>query len=362
MTVAHVVRRRLARQRLSSPGLGSGDEVVRLLTCVQSQEYQHALWSLGMRTAGSTYAGLQAEFDRGGFLRTHLLRPTWHFVAPQDVRWILGLTTPRVEMRWQGMAQRLGLTEVVLGRAEELIRAALVGQDHLARRETARLLASDGLPATGIPFGHLLLMIEMRGVLVNGPMVGPAHTHRLLDDVIPYEAARDDLDRDEALGRLAVRFFGGHGPASVTDLGRWATLTQADVKRGIAVAGDALESVVVDRVMQWCDPSVPARTTTAHRAYLLPVFDELTLTSLQLPVPAVADHPDAAVSPPTLNPHAGAVVADGNRVGTWKRRLVDSGVEVDLRLASSLDNAARTEVYEAVLRLAAFLDRPLVRT
>jgi hypothetical protein len=92
-----VLRRRLTIQRLIGGGLPTAADVVRLLGCVQSQEYAHALWSLGMRTSGLTAAGVQAEFDRGEFLRTHILRPTWHFVAPADIRWVLELTAPRVQ-------------------------------------------------------------------------------------------------------------------------------------------------------------------------------------------------------------------------------------------------------------------------
>src|SRR5687768_8356532 len=97
MTRQVVLQRRLETQRLQGSELPSAADVVRLLGCVQSQEYAHALWSLGMRTSGLTAVDVQAEFDRGHFLRTHILRPTWHFVAAEDIRWILEVTAPRVQ-------------------------------------------------------------------------------------------------------------------------------------------------------------------------------------------------------------------------------------------------------------------------
>ena len=109
MTRQVVLQRRLETQRLKGSGLPSAAGVVRLLGCVQSQEYAHALWSLGMRTTGLNAAEVQAEFDRGAFLRTHILRPTWHFVAAEDIRWILEVTAPRVQKLNQTIYRQEGL-------------------------------------------------------------------------------------------------------------------------------------------------------------------------------------------------------------------------------------------------------------
>src|SRR4028119_1646956 len=98
-SVPDVLRRRLAVQRLTGAGLSTATDVVELLCCVQSQEWAHGFWSLGMRTAGLSYADVQREFDAGAFVRTHILRPTWHYVAARDIRLILALTSPRGQQR-----------------------------------------------------------------------------------------------------------------------------------------------------------------------------------------------------------------------------------------------------------------------
>src|SRR5689334_14764446 len=97
-THADVLRRRLATQRLTSAGVRTGVEAVRLLTCVQSQDAPLAAWSLGQRMRdGTTYADVLGEQSTGAWVRTHILRPTWHLVAAEDLRWVQTATGPRVE-------------------------------------------------------------------------------------------------------------------------------------------------------------------------------------------------------------------------------------------------------------------------
>src|SRR2546427_724213 len=93
-----IVRRRLANQRLIGKGLARAIDVVREQVAVQSQDYFGGKWAVAQRMAGAaaTDAAIEAEFNRGAFLRTHVLRPTWHFVAPEDIRWMHALTGSRV--------------------------------------------------------------------------------------------------------------------------------------------------------------------------------------------------------------------------------------------------------------------------
>ena len=65
---------------------------------MQAQDYLGAKWALGLRLPGTTDAKIEQAFNDGAILRTHVMRPTWHFVAPADIRWLLALTA-RVSMR-----------------------------------------------------------------------------------------------------------------------------------------------------------------------------------------------------------------------------------------------------------------------
>src|SRR4029079_18605385 len=95
MTLSH---RRLFNQRLTHAPFTDPAEVVRWLGAVQSQDYLFAKWSLAQRMDGdsTTDRAIERSFDAGDFLRTHVMRPTWFFVPPEDIRWMLTLTAPRV--------------------------------------------------------------------------------------------------------------------------------------------------------------------------------------------------------------------------------------------------------------------------
>src|SRR5947208_16944915 len=88
MTSLDIVRRRLGNQQISQPMLAKPADVVAWLGAVQAQDYMAAKWALGLRLAGATDAAIERAFTDGAILRTHLLRPTWHFVVPADIRWL----------------------------------------------------------------------------------------------------------------------------------------------------------------------------------------------------------------------------------------------------------------------------------
>ena len=351
MDPARALAQRLATQRLSSALLPRAADAVRLLTCVQSQERDHAFFSLGMRARQSTVAAVRAEHDHGGFLRTHILRPTWHFVAPEDLRWVLALTSPRVLSGQAGRHRQLGLDDP--GRLEaglSLLAELLAGRNHLTRAELGAAFAERGSAIEpGPPLGHLLMVAELRGLVCSGPQKGVHHSYALVDEVVPPTRSRDE---DDALVELVRRFFAGHGPATVNDFTRWSSLTVASTKDALAQLGDELEHVVVDGVPHWLDPSVvPRRRPGAPAAYLFPVYDEAVLTYPAVPFPAVADHPFAKHP----DPFWARVVLDRENVGLWKRTVRGGEVEVDVRLARSVDDAGRAAVRQAAERLAGFL-------
>jgi hypothetical protein len=354
MESSRVLAQRLGTQRLSSAPLPRAADAVRLLTCVQSQERDHAFFSLGLRTRKDRYAAVQREFDAGAFVRTHILRPTWHFVAPEDLRWILELTSPRVLASMAGRHRQLGLHDPArLHAGLDLLAELLQDKNFLTRPEIGEAFTERGTPIKpGEQLGHLLLVAELRGLLCSGPMKGVHHSYALVDEVLPPTPGRS---RDQALVELVRRFFAGHGPASVKDFTRWSSLTVADTKAALAEIGDDLEPVEVQGIPHWFDPAqVRRRSPAAPAAYLFPVYDEAVLTYPQVGFPSADDHPYSKHP----DPFWARVVLDGVNVGLWKRTVAQT-VDVDVRLAPSVSAAGRTQVRVAAQRLAGFYERDL---
>lgn len=352
-----VHRRRLATQRLSAAGLRRGGDVVRLLGCVQSQDAPLAAWSLGMRMPpGTTYADVLAEQAAGGWVRTHVLRPTWHLLAPDDLRWMQRVTGPRVEGAMAGVNQRLGLTPDVVSAALSALESLLAGPTPRTRREVRVAFDAAGLPTAVQHLAHLLIIAEVRAVICSGPPRGSEHTYVLVDEAVPPGPA-DVLGVDDARRELTRRFIVGHGPASERDLARWSTLTLGQIRPALADLTGVLERVRVDGRELWFDPQVPARTTRQHAAYLLPTFDEVCLSYADTGFARRA--PDATRQRLLSEAGGGIVLVHGEDVGTWKRVVSAKEAQVRVWPDVPLGRDDLDAIGEAAQALATFLERPL---
>lgn len=136
---------RLRQQKLARADGASPADVVRWLGAVQAQDYAGARWALGLRVKGATDGDVQRAFDAGAILRTHLLRPTWHFVAPEDIRWVQTLTAPRVHAANRSYYRKLGLDDRLLARSRTIVEQSLAGGTYLTRHELASALARAGI-------------------------------------------------------------------------------------------------------------------------------------------------------------------------------------------------------------------------
>lgn len=343
-------------------GLATATEVVALLSCVQSQEQAQALWSLGIRTTGLDETAVRRELDEDRFVRTHILRPTWHFVAAADVRWIQTLTAPRVQQANATQFRRTNLTPAVLDRAAGLILDALAGGRYQSRPELAAVLRASGIEAEGQRLAYVLMHAELEALICSGPLRGTTSTYAVLDERVPPTPTRSV---DAMLAELTWRFFSGHGPAEVKDFTRWSSLTLSQARAGLELVGDRLQRVLVEGLELWYDPAsggpLPAvepdqREQDVDTAVLLtPLYDEVTLSYPRLNFPTASDHPH----PPGYDTYTGSVLAGTQNVGAWRRTVRGRRVVVETWLAPGLPPATLAAVDGAVHRLAAFLGREL---
>lgn len=341
-------------QRLLAQGLGlptdrTPTEAVRLLAAVQSQEPAHAFWSLALRSTAASEAEVRAAYDAGAFVRTHVLRPTWHFVAAEDVRWILATTAGRVHQTNASMARKRGLGASELDRGAGALAAALAGGTVLTRAELVGVLADAGLPTAQLDVVLLVMHAELEQVVVSGPMRGSAHTYALLDDRVP-RSATDGADP----ARLLRRYLTGHGPASARDFARWSSLTLTTARAALDEIGAELAAVEVAGETYAYVP--PEHGGTAPPLVLLPLFDELPLAYRDLAFPPVPGHPH----PPDAELRSGSVVAGDANLGTWRREVKGTAkVEIALDLAPGVPDDLRALARTEAARLAGFLGRDL---
>ena len=245
-------------------------DLVAWLGAVQAQEYPFARWGLALRLPdGTTDAEIERAFDTGRILRTHVMRPTWHFVTPADIGWMLELTAPRVHRAMASYTRRLELDTVTLTRATRVFERTLEGGHYLTRAELGAHLRRAGLAATGIRLALVTLYAELEGVICSGPRRGKEFTYALLSERAPRPRR---LRPDEALAELARRYFASHGPATIRDFVWWSGLRTADAKRGLEMIRARCE--VVNGHTYWTVGRTPAGELRPRIAELLPIYDE----------------------------------------------------------------------------------------
>jgi winged helix DNA-binding protein len=356
-----VLSRRLATQRLTGDAPSTAAEVVRMLGCVQSQEYGHALWSLGMRTSGLTAADVQAEFDSGFFLRTHILRPTWHFVAAEDIRWILQVTAPRVQKLNQTIYRQHGLDPATLEQGLAIIIEELEGRRYRTRVELARALADRGLASQGVGLAYIVMNAELAGVICSGPVRGAQQTYALLEERVPRSTGADARSASGArradIPELAARFFLGHGPASLQDLARWSSLTVGQCRDALDVIKDQLGCISVEGEELWFDPAAPPPGPVPG-ALLLPLYDELTLSYPVINFPQSTGHPHQRGEDLFI----GCVIISETNVGLWRRTLRGRKMIMEITVSAGVLPKSRDILEAAAADLATFLGKELELT
>jgi hypothetical protein len=347
-----IARRRLASQHLITPTITDPAEMVRVLGAVQAQDYPGAKWALGMRVRGATDATIERAFTDRSIIRTHVLRPTWHFVTPADIRWMLALTAPRVKATMAYYDRKLELDDAVFRRSTEAIVRALRDGKQLTRAELGEVLRRAKINVEESQrLGHLLLRPELDGIVCSGARRGKQFTYALLDERVPPAAP---LGRDEALLELTRRYFATRSPATANDFAWWSGLTVAEAKRGIGMAGDALEREVIDDRTYWSDRAMRSPSKRSTIAHLLPNYDEYFIgfkdrgaIGQRLKSAELVTGGDAFI--------AHVVVVDGQLVGGWRRTVMKDAASVELNLVTRLTEAERRAVAAAGKSYAAFL-------
>lgn len=342
---------RLFNQRISQPNFTRADEIVRWMGAVQAQDFAAAKWALGLRAQGLTDAIIEQAFDAGDLIRTHILRPTWHFIYPADLRWMLALTGPRVNAYNASYYRKFELDGDVFRRSNAALEKVLQGGKALTRPELESALREAGVPTDDLRVTLLVMRAELDGVICSGPRRGKQFTYMLLEERVPPAPARTP---EEALAELTVRYFTSHGPATIADFSWWSGLSITEARKGVEMAKAQLTSETLQGQTVWFDASAAVGEIASARVDLLPAYDEYTVAYVN------RDSIAPNINLKTLDFRnegilSYAMFVDGLFVGPWKRTLKGKEVLVELRPFVPLDEAANVRAIETASRYGEFL-------
>ena len=348
VSVDEVIGQRLAAQHLTGPPAPTVVDAVRDSLAVQAQDPPLSRFSLGLRT-GADDAGVLASLDSGDILRTHVLRPTWHYVARDDLRWLVDLTSAKVLSGMGSRHRTLGVDAPTIDRAVAVLQRELTGRA-LTRKELTPLLPTTDYPQPGEVVGHLLLVAEQLALICSGPTRNGEHTYALLDDVVPSQAPRP---REDAVHTLVTRFVAGHGPTSIRDLTRWTNLTLTEL-RGVLNTG-AFETIEVEGVPLWRLPNAPDHGL--GDAWLLPTFDEAFLSHDKPRFPRLPNHRLGTLHINAAEAGGGVIIVNGRDIGGFKRTVTPRTFSVRLQFGDGVTARDRASAVRAAERLGTHFNR-----
>ena len=348
-----IPRYRLHNQFLSQTNFTEPSQVVSWLGAVQSQDYAGAKWALALRMKDATTdSDLDTAFNEGKILRTHILRPTWHFVAPEDIRWMLELTSPRVHAVNAFMYRQLELDRAILRKSYNVLEKTLRNGKQLTRSELGSAFEKAGMITEGLRLGYFMMAAELDGIICSGARRGKQFTYALLAERAPHAKA---LERDESLAELTRRYFATRGPATLHDFTWWSGLTMADAKDGIEMVKSQFERDVLDGKTYWLDRSVSPVKAKSPSVHLLPNYDEYFIGFKDRSAIGKLVNPlrpeDNSVA---LNAHI--VILDGQIAGGWRRTVKKDMVAIEWKPITELTKAQRQAVAASADKYGKFLD------
>lgn len=344
-----IIGERLRNQYLTGRRPARAQDIIQCFGAVQAQEVPGAKWALAQRLLGASNDQLDKLYDDGEILRTHVLRPTWHFVLPEDIRWMLELTAPRIAQAMAYYNRKLELDTSFFTRSNTIIGEALAGGKFLTRAELAQALESHGIEASGQRLGHIVMQAELDAVICSGPMRGKQFTYALLSERAPQAKS---LGRDESLALLAERYFSSHGPALLKDFAWWSGLTMADARTGLQLCGGKLSSVNINGKEYWFKESTTA-SGQPPKFMLLSVYDEyiISYSDYSPTFPPESQSLTRLFGNAWLNY---VVVRDGQVIGSLRRRVKPKAMELEFWMLARLTTSDKALLEQEAEKFAAF--------
>ncbi len=314
MNTLDILKIRLHNQLLSGTALQEPHEIVSYMGAMQSQAFEMAKWGIGARLKGTTNKEVEDAVNAGKIIRTHILRPTWHFVSAEDIHWMFELSAPRIMPIIMGYWKMRGVGEELFVPAVRIVEKLLENGNHLTRQEIGTALIAEGVFTDQEAAHHIMGRAEIEGIVCSGRLKRNKQTYALMRERVPK---KESLCREEALERLARRFFTSHGPATLQDFYWWSGMTLTDTKKALAqIKHDFISENINGRTF-WMKNDIEIPADTADSALLLPPFDEFVVSYKDRSEIIEEHHYSKVMTKNGL--FSPTVMLGGKIIGSWKK-------------------------------------------
>jgi hypothetical protein len=353
MTLSDISDVRLQNQQIESSKFLSAKELVGWMGAMQSQDFAMSKWAIGLRTLNSTEKSIEAAFNQGDIIRTHLLRPTWHVVSSDDIYWIQQLTAQYIRPTLKSRNKQLELSEEVFSKSNKLLEKFLSNGLSLTREDLIREYDNIHIKTNENRLSHLLMNAELDGIICSGSLQGNKLTYCLLEERVPNKKM---LSRDESLSELANRYFSSHSPATLRDFIWWSGLPVTVARKALEMIKSGLNSETINFETYWFTDQFD-QTNLNYSVHLLPAFDEFLIAYRDRSASITITNNKIAISDNGI--FRPIIVANGHVIGLWKRAIKKDQLMIETTLFCRQDEKIKNEIEKQAKQYADFLHKKL---
>ena len=350
MTHQEISHHRLVSQKLLETNSNSPEEIVRHLGAMQAQDYGMAKWAIGSR-CNATEKEIEDVINSGKIIRTHILRPTWHFVSADDIHWMLDVSGPQVKRLFTSLARQHGYDEKKLDQVNSRIEKLLTGNNHLTRDEIMQELNIHKASGDLSPV-IIMMNAELEGVVCNGKMKGKQITYALLEEKVSKPQSK--LTKEEGLAKLAKRYFESHGSATILDFSWWSGFPPTTVRLAINSIESELNSVEIDNQKYWFGTNFTEVDNFCESVHFLPAFDEILISYKTREVSILQEHQSKAFTNNGI--FKSIILENGKVIGTWKRTLKKDHAKIETQFFNETEEHKKLILFEGIMSFQKYLE------
>lgn len=351
MTLSDISSLRIQNQEIQHQRFSLAKDLVAHMGAMQAQDYTMAKWAVGLRLQTSDDVSIIEAYNKGEIIRTHLMRPTWHFVSCDDVYWLLELTAPQIKTLCKSRDRQLELDESIYNRSNAILEKALGGGMNLNREELTRLYQEANIRTNENRLSHLLMRAELEGIICNGAIKQNKLTYALLSEKVPV---RKLLSREESLFELATRYFTSHAPATLRDFIWWSGLSVSEARKAVEMIKPSFISETIDGIEYLFRNDQPD-ISQINSLYLLPAFDELLIGYTNRSATICSTHHPIAISNNGL--FRPIIVENGRVTGVWKRTTQKTKIMIEVTFFSGPSDFVLNALASEIKKQALFLGK-----
>lgn len=356
MTHHEISNYRLISQKLDKASHNSPQEIVKYLGAMQAQDYAMAKWAIGSR-CDATEKEIEEAINSGKIIRTHILRPTWHLVAADDIYWMLDVSGPQVKRIILAETKKYGCDEKEFDKINSAIEKILSGNNHLTREEIIQELNVKKFSGDYKLSPVLIMMYaELDGLVCNGKIKGKKMTYALLEERVPKPKTK--LTKEEALAKLALRYFESRGPATVADFSHWSGFSTTICKSTINAISLQLNCITIDNQQYWFKKDYPKLDNFSESVHFLSAFDEYLISYKNRESSILLEHqPKAFTKNGIFKP---TIVENGKVIGTWKRTIKKDHVKIETDFFTQTEMSKKQILFEGIKSFENYLETKVI--